>query len=122
MPLLVVTVLAAVLRLWQPDLAPLRYDDVDVLSRSRDVLVSGPTATGPLTSWGIPDPPASVYLMVPAALTASPAMAAVLWAGLLNVLATALTYLMVRRHLGASGFNVDDDKIQFFKQSRFAVI
>jgi len=101
-PLLVVTVLAAVLRLWQPDLAPLRYDDVDVLSRSRDVLVSGPTATGPLTSWGIPDPPASVYLMVPAALTASPATAAVLWAGLLNVLATALTYLMVRRHLGAT--------------------
>jgi hypothetical protein len=56
----VVTVLAAVPRLWSPDLAPLRYDDVDVLSRSRDVLERGLAVTGPLTSWGVPDPPGSV--------------------------------------------------------------
>jgi len=99
-PLVVITTLAAVTRLWQADLAPLRYDDVDVLGRARDVLTHGLTATGPLTSWGIPDPSASVYLMLPAAMMPSPATAAVVWAGLLNVAAVVLTYLMVRRHYG----------------------
>jgi hypothetical protein len=95
-----VTVLAAALRWWQVDLAPLRYDDVDVLSRTRDVLTNGLTATGPLTSWGIPDPPGSVYVMLPAAVAPSPASAAVVWGGLLNVLAVALTYLLTRRAFG----------------------
>ena len=99
-PLGLVTTLAAVLRLWRVDLAPLRYDDIDVLSRSRDVLLHGPTLTGPLTSWGIPDPPGSVYLMLPAALTPSPATMAVVWVALLNVAAVVLTYLLAERFLG----------------------
>ena len=92
--------LAAVLRLWHVDLAPLRYDDVDVLSRARDVLERGLTLTGPLTSWGVPDPPGSVYLMLPAALAQTPATAAVLWVGLLNVAAVMLTYLLAERFYG----------------------
>lgn len=92
--------MAAVPRLWRVDLAPLRYDDVDVLSRARDVLERGPTLTGPLTSWGVPDPPGSVYLMVPAALAPTPAAAAVVWVGLLNVAAVVLTYLLVERFHG----------------------
>jgi 4-amino-4-deoxy-L-arabinose transferase-like glycosyltransferase len=99
-PLALVTVLAAVLRLWRVDLAPLRYDDVDVLSRARDVLWHGLTATGPMTSWGVPDPPGSVYLLLPAVLHTSSAAAGVVWVGLLNVLAVALTYLLARRYLG----------------------
>ncbi|MGE3910164.1 MAG: glycosyltransferase family 39 protein [Chloroflexota bacterium] len=99
-PLALVTTLAAVLRLWRVDLAPLRYDDVDVLSRARDVLWHGLTRTGPLTSWGVPDPPGSVYLLLPAAMTAAPAAAGVVWVGLMNVLAVALTYLLARRFLG----------------------
>jgi 4-amino-4-deoxy-L-arabinose transferase-like glycosyltransferase len=99
-PLAVVTALAAVLRLWRVDLAPLRYDDVDVLSRARDVLERGLTLTGPLTSWGVPDPPGSVYLMLPAALAPTPATAAVLWVGLLNVMAVVLTYLLAERFYG----------------------
>jgi hypothetical protein len=97
-----VTALAALLRLWQPDLAPLRYDDVDVLSRTRDVLTRGLTATGPLTSWGIPDPAGSVYLMLPAALMPAPATAAVVWGGLLSTLAVALTCVLVCRYLGTA--------------------
>jgi hypothetical protein len=96
----VVTVLAAVPRLWSPDLAPLRYDDVDVLSRSRDVLERGLTVTGPLTSWGVPDPPGSVYLMLLPALAPSPPVAAVVWVGLLNVAAVVLTYLLAERFHG----------------------
>ncbi|MCC7371068.1 MAG: glycosyltransferase family 39 protein [Chloroflexi bacterium] len=88
------------MRLWRVDLAPLRYDDVDVLSRARDVLWHGPALTGPMTSWGVPDPPGSVYLLLPAALAASSASAGVVLVGLLNVLAVALTYLLTRRFLG----------------------
>ena len=88
------------LRLWRVDLAPLRYDDVDVLSRARDVLWYGPTLTGPLTSWGVPDPPGSVYLLLPAAMQPASAAAGVVWVGLMNVLAVALTYLLARRFLG----------------------
>ena len=82
------------------DLAPLRYDDIDVLSRARDVLWHGPTLTGPMTSWGVPDPPGSVYLLLPAAMQASSAAAGVIWVGLLNVLAVVLTYLLAQRFLG----------------------
>lgn len=89
-------------RLWRVDLAPLRYDDVDVLSRARDVLQVGLTLTGPLTSWGVPDPPGSVYLMLPAALAPSPAPAAVVWVALLNVAAVMLTYLLAERFHGRS--------------------
>jgi len=99
-PLVVVTALAAVLRLWHVDLAPLRYDDVDVLSRARDVVEHGPTLTGPLTSWGVPDPPGSVYLLLPAALVPFPPTAAVVLVGLLNIAAVALTYLLAERYLG----------------------
>jgi hypothetical protein len=98
--LAVVIVLATVLRLWQVDLAPLRYDDVDVLTRARDVREHGPTLTGPLTSWGVPDPPGSVYLLLPAAFLPSPPSAAVVWVGLLNVAAVALTYLLAERFHG----------------------
>ena len=94
------TALAAVARLWRVDLAPLRYDDVDVLSRARDVLERGLTLTGPLTSWGVPDPPGSVYLMLPAALAPATATAAVVWVGLLNVAAVVLTYLLAERFFG----------------------
>jgi len=99
-PLAVVVVLAAVPRLWRVDLAPLRYDDVDVLSRARDVLERGLTLTGPLTSWGVPDPPGSVYLMLPAAIAPAPAPAAVVWVALLNVAAVVLTYLLAERFHG----------------------
>jgi 4-amino-4-deoxy-L-arabinose transferase-like glycosyltransferase len=92
--------LAAILRLWHVDLAPLRYDDVDVLSRARDVTLHGPTLTGPLTSWGVPDPPGSVYLLLPAAFFPSPPTVAVVWVGLLNVAAVALTYLLAERFHG----------------------
>lgn len=98
--LALVVLLAAVLRLWRPDLAPLRYDDVDVLSRARDVREHGPTATGPLTSWGVPDPPGSVYLLLPTQLLPSPPTAAVVWVGLLNVGAVTLTYLLAERFHG----------------------
>lgn len=94
------TALAAALRLWRVELAPLRYDDVDVLYRARDVFQLGPTATGPLTSWGIPDPPGSVYLLLLTALTPAPALAGVVLVGLLNVLAVALTYLLAARYHG----------------------
>ena len=95
-----VGLLAAMPRLWAIDLAPLRYDDVDVLSRAREVVAGALTATGPMTSWGIPDPPASVYLaVVPVALSRSPAVAAA-WFALLNVLAVVLTYLLARRFFG----------------------
>jgi 4-amino-4-deoxy-L-arabinose transferase-like glycosyltransferase len=100
LPLALVTSLAAVLRLWRVDLAPLRYDDVDVLSRARDVLWYGPALTGPMTSWGVPDPPGSVYLLLPAAMQSSSAAAGVVWVGLLNVLAVVLTYLLAHRFLG----------------------
>lgn len=73
---------------------------MDVLSRSRDVLQSGLTLTGPMTSWGVPDPPGSVYLMLPAALMPFPPTAAVVWVGLLNVLAVVLTYLLAERYYG----------------------
>jgi 4-amino-4-deoxy-L-arabinose transferase-like glycosyltransferase len=73
---------------------------VDVLSRARDVREHGPTLTGPLTSWGVPDPPGSVYLLLPAAFLPSPPTAAVAWIGLLNVAAVALTYLLAERFLG----------------------
>ncbi len=95
-----VTTLAAVLRLWRVDLAPLRYDDIDVLYRARDVLRLGPTLTGPLTSWGIPDPPGSVYLLLLSAFAPSPPMAGVVLVGLLNVLAVTLTYLLAARFHG----------------------
>ena len=100
MPPVTVAVLAAVLRLWSIDLAPLRYDDVDVLSRARAVVGGELTSTGPLTSWGIPDPPVSVYLaLLPAALPQS-AVASAAWFALLNVLAVVLTYALARRFFG----------------------
>ena len=61
---------------------------------------AGLTLTGPLTSWGVPDPPGSVYLMLPAALAPSPPTAAVIWVGLLNVAAVVLTYLLAERFHG----------------------
>lgn len=92
--------LAAVGRLWRVDLAPLRYDDVDVLSRARDVILHGLTLTGPLTSWGVPDPSGSVYLLLPAAFFPSPASAGVVLVGLLNVAAVALTFLLADKYHG----------------------
>lgn len=56
--------------------------------------------TGPLTSWGVPDPPGSVYLLLPAAFFLSPPSVAVVWVGLLNVAAVALTYLLAERFHG----------------------
>lgn len=101
MPPVAIGALAAGLRLWAIDLAPLRYDDVDVLSRARAVVGGELTATGPLTSWGIPDPPASVYLaLLPAALPHSAAASAA-WIALLNVLAVVLTYVLARRFFGS---------------------
>lgn len=94
--------IAAVLRLAYVDLAPLAYDEIDVLYRARDVAAGQLTATGPLTSWGIPDPPVSVYLMVPPAFTPWPAAASTAWAAVLNVAAIGVTYVAVRRSLGAS--------------------
>ena len=100
MPPVAIGILAAVLRLWSVDLAPLRYDDVDVLSRARAVMGGELIATGPLTSWGIPDPPASVYLaLLPAALP-QPPVAAAAWFALLNVVAVVLTYGLARRFFG----------------------
>ena len=102
MPSIAIGALAGVLRLWSVDLAPLRYDDVDVLSRARAVVSGELTATGPLTSWGIPDPPVSVYLAtLPAALPHSAAASAA-WFALLNVGAVVLTYLLARRFFGPS--------------------
>ena len=48
----------------------------------------------------MPDPPGSVYLMLPAALAPAPATAAVVWVGLLNVAAVVLTYLLAERYFG----------------------
>ena len=92
-----VTMLAAAAAALAPDLAPLRYDDIDVLSRVRDVPSRGPTVTGPLTSWGVPDPPGSVYLMLPAALMPAPPHPRP-WSGAAcsTSLAVVLTYLLVR--------------------------
>ena len=92
--------LAAALRLWAIDLAPFGYDEVDVLGRARSVINGAPTATGPLTSWGIPDPPGSVYLMAPPSLLPRPALAAAAWAALLNVAAVLLTWWLARRYFG----------------------
>ncbi len=93
--------LAAALRLAAIHLAPFNYDEVDVLGRARAVLAGYPTATGPLTSWGIPDPPASVYLMVPPSVLPRPALAGAVWIALLNVAAVMLTYGLTRRFLGS---------------------
>jgi 4-amino-4-deoxy-L-arabinose transferase-like glycosyltransferase len=93
-------VLAAVVRLWRVDLAPLRYDDVDVLSRARDIILHGLTLTGPLTSWGVPDPPGSVYLLLAAAFFPTPPTVAVVLVALLNVAAVTLTYLLAERFHG----------------------
>ncbi|HYU20677.1 MAG TPA: glycosyltransferase family 39 protein [Chloroflexota bacterium] len=97
---LAIGLLAVGLRLWAIDLAPFGYDEVDVLSRARAVLDGQPTATGPLTSWGIPDPPVSVYLMVPPSALPRPALAAASWGALLNVAAVVLAYLLAHRHFG----------------------
>ncbi len=97
---LFVALLAATLRLWAIELAPFGYDEVDVLGRVREVVGGELTATGPLTSWGIPDPPMSVYLMVPPALTDSPAAAAAAWAAVLNALAVMVTFFVTRRFFG----------------------
>jgi 4-amino-4-deoxy-L-arabinose transferase-like glycosyltransferase len=96
----VIGLLAAVLRLWAIDRAPFAYDEVDVLGRVRAVLGGQLTSTGPMTSWGIPDPPVSVYLVLPAAVLPQPALAAAAWIALLNVAAVVLTYQLARRFLG----------------------
>ena len=100
-PPLALAILAAALRLWAIELAPFGYDEVDVLGRARAVLGGELTATGPLTSWGIPDPPASVYLMVPPSALPRPALAGAAWSAVLNVTAVVLTYLVARRFLGS---------------------
>lgn len=92
--------MAATLRLWSIDLAPFAYDEVDVLSRARTVLGGALTATGPMTSWGVPDPPLSVYLMLPPSLLPRPGLAAAVWAAVLNVAAVVLTYAVARRFFG----------------------
>ena len=97
---LAIGLLAAALRLWAIDLAPFGYDEVDVLGRARAVVDGGLTATGPLTSWGIPDPPGSVYLMAPPSLLPRPALAAAAWAALLNVAAVLMTWWLARRFFG----------------------
>lgn len=48
----------------------------------------------------MPDPPGSVYLLLPAAYFPSPPTAAVVWVGLLNVAAVALTFLLAERFYG----------------------
>ena len=100
LPPLALGVLAAALRLSAIELAPFGYDEVDVLGRARAVLAGEPTATGPLTSWGIPDPPASVYLMVPPSALPRPALVSAAWVALLNVAAVVLTYWIARDFLG----------------------
>lgn len=100
MPPLAIGALAAVLRLWAIDLAPFGYDEVDVLGRARAVVGGELTQVGPLTSWGIPDPPMSVYLTVPPSLLPRPALAAAAWMASLNVVAVLLTYGLARRFFG----------------------
>lgn len=97
---LAIGLLAAALRLWNIDLAPFGYDEIDVLGRARAVLNGDLTRVGPLTSWGIPDPPMSVYLMVPPSALPRPALAAAAWIALLNVVAVVLTWVVARRFFG----------------------
>ena len=91
-PLLII-LLAAFLRLAEPDLVEFKYDEAHTLTVAAQVAQGQtlPRVSGE-TSWGVERPAFSFYLFaVPTAVGRNPALS-VLFSGLLGVLAVASTY------------------------------
>ncbi len=100
--ILLILWLSAGLRWYQPGLVEFKYDEAHILGMAQSVarghdwpLLSGGT------SIGLPRAALDVYLLAPPlALTQGSPLAAVLWLGMLGVLAVALTYLLGRMMAG----------------------
>ena len=100
--ILLILWLSAGLRWYQPGLVEFKYDEAHILGMAQSVArgQSWPLLSGG-TSIGLPRAALDVYLLAPAlALTQGSPLAAVLWLGMLGVLAVALTYLLGRMMAG----------------------
>jgi len=98
--LLLIILVAAVLRLGEPQIVEYFHDDAMLATLARD-WVAGRSAlplTGILSSTGIPNPPTSVYLMgLPFALSPDP-FQAIIFIMLLNVVGVGLLWAMLHRY------------------------
>ena len=92
--------LAAAFRLVSLDLAAFTYDEADVMLRARAVSRGYFALTGPMTSWGIPDPPFQIYLLAPVALLPWPVLATLGFMALLNALVVLGSYRFGARFFG----------------------
>lgn len=99
--LLLILLVAALLRLGEPGVVEFRHDEA-MLSLLAQDMADGRTfaLTGIPSSVGIPNPPASVYVLaLPYALSADP-QAATLFVAALNVVGVGLLWLIAHRYFG----------------------
>ncbi|MBI5670388.1 MAG: glycosyltransferase family 39 protein [Chloroflexi bacterium] len=99
--LLLILLVAALLRLGEPGIVEFRHDEA-MLSLLAQDMAAGRTfpLTGIPSSVGIPNPPASVYVMaLPYAFGADP-QAATLFVAAMNVLGVGLLWLIAHRYVG----------------------
>lgn len=98
-----IVLLAALLRLSLPGTSPFASDEARVSLLALEMAQAGiPVTQGISSSVGARNLPASIYAFVPPFLLSTDPVLAVLYVGLLNVLAIAGVWWLVRRTWGAS--------------------
>ena len=99
--LLVVLFAAALVRLGEPGTVEFKLDEAWLTRLARDFAAGGALPlTGMPSSVGVPNPPASVYVMaLPFAVTSNP-VAATMFVAALNVAGVGLLWLIAHRFLG----------------------
>jgi len=99
--LLLILFAAALVRLGDPGLVEFKLDEAWLTRLAREFAAGGPLPlTGMPSSVGLPNPPASVYVMaLPYALSSDPLLAT-LFVAALNVFGVGLLWLLAHRYLG----------------------
>ncbi len=100
LPLLVVLVVAAALRLPAPDLTPFGHDEALEAARARPIWNGARPVDSEITSWWIPDPAGLLYFFALAEAFPKPAIARVELVAATNVLAVLVCYALAARFFG----------------------
>ncbi len=99
--LLAILGLAGVLRIGRPGLVEFRRDEANLSRLALDMARGhGVALLGIGSSIGVPNPPASVWVMVPPFLLGNDPVLATSWVGFVNVLGVLLLFLFARRYAG----------------------
>lgn len=99
--LLLIVFAAALLRLGEPGIVEFKHDEAWLSLKALEMIDgTQPAFTGIPSSVGIPNPPISVYVMLPPYLFTTNPIIATLYVAALNVIGVGLLWLLARRYLG----------------------